>query len=191
MTTVPASPSERDQSCPRASLGDGIFLRPCRRRGAWRGSRRIGLFPQSHRDGRPQAGGREYRKRTAARRSGRGAVGLTGAEGVQPSGCEPTFYSPFLNDTAGSAVYEATSAETSLKAELLPAQHEPAHVEIRQQWRERRPLRDAAPMVSRLRRPRLPSSFVGFFHGAFRQRSASEFLVFRNPCRQQRSRGRS
>jgi hypothetical protein len=37
---------------------------------------------------------------------------------------------------------------------------------IRRQWRERRPLRDAAPMVSCLRRPRLPSSFVGFFNGA-------------------------
>src|SRR5438045_8228068 len=63
-------------------------------------------------------------------------------------------------------IVDQSSAETSLKAELLPPQHEPAHVEIRQQWRERRPLRNAAPVVSRLRRPRLPSSYVGFFDGA-------------------------
>jgi hypothetical protein len=31
---------------------------------------------------------------------------------------------------------------------------------------ERRPLRNAAPVVSRLHRPRLPSSFVGFFDAA-------------------------
>src|SRR5215471_8825066 len=36
----------------------------------------------------------------------------------------------------------------------------------RSRVRRWRPLRNAAPMVSRLRRPRLPSPFVGFFDGA-------------------------
>src|SRR6516162_2081478 len=73
---------------------------------------------------------------------------------------------PRTNRSAKGGIGDQASAETSLKAKLLPPQHKPAHVEICQQWRERRSLRNAAPMVSRLRRPRLPSSFVGFFDGA-------------------------
>src|SRR6201981_317520 len=36
--------------------------------------------------------------------------------------------------TLSETWYNEASAETSLKAELLPPQHEPAHVDVRQQW---------------------------------------------------------
>src|SRR6202040_3658069 len=54
-----------------------------------------------------------------------------------------------------------TTARASLQPELLPSQHEPAHVNIRQQWRDGRALRSAAPLVSGFGRARLPSSIIG------------------------------
>jgi len=41
---------------------------------------------------------------------------------------------PPAQDHEVVGIDDEASAETSLKAELLPPQHEPAHVEIRQQW---------------------------------------------------------
>src|SRR6266446_6530562 len=60
---------------------------------------------------------------------------------------------PPAQDHEVIGIGDKASAKTRLKAELLPPQHEPAHVKVRQQ---RRPLRNAAPMVSRHRRTRLP-----------------------------------
>ena len=41
---------------------------------------------------------------------------------------------PPAQDHEVVGIDDEASAETSLKAELLPPQHKPAHVDVRQQW---------------------------------------------------------
>src|SRR5271163_1955538 len=53
---------------------------------------------------------------------------------ISRSRCRAASALPLLHRITRSCIGHEASAEASLKPEHLPSQHEPAHVEIRQQW---------------------------------------------------------
>ena len=64
-------------------------------------------------------------------------------------------------------IVDDVSVKAFLVPQCLPTQNEPTHINIRQQWREWRPLRAAPSLVLVAGRPMMPPPIVDCFHRRF------------------------